>query len=173
MKKLIENLFKRKTKTIATNSWNDDFSGSWSSFVENPNLYKRKLLLERCREELCEFGDFGNIMFPIVRRVFAQTLANDLVSVQPLALPTGMLGFLDYNYEPKNLYKRELMLEKYNRKNNIFKSPGVYTVDRDITIYPPFDMVTEPGFSGANIEVPPLNVPELMFGNVENKKGLK
>lgn len=41
--------------------------------------------------------DFGNIMFPIARRVAAQTIGLDLVTVQPLAAPTGLITYLDYN----------------------------------------------------------------------------
>jgi hypothetical protein len=42
--------------------------------------------------------DFGNIMLPIARRVAAQTMGLDLVTVQPLEPPTGgLLEFLDYN----------------------------------------------------------------------------
>src|SRR5687768_15395045 len=40
-----------------------------------------------------------NIAFPIVRRVFAGLIANELVSVQPMALPSGLLFYLDYRYD--------------------------------------------------------------------------
>ena len=41
---------------------------------------------------------FTNIAFPIVRRVFGGLVANDLVSIQPMSLPSGLLFFLDYTY---------------------------------------------------------------------------
>jgi hypothetical protein len=41
---------------------------------------------------------FSNIAFPIVRRVFAGLLANQLVSIQPMALPSGLIFYLDYTY---------------------------------------------------------------------------
>ena len=41
---------------------------------------------------------FSNIAFPIVRRVFAGLLANELVSVQPMSLPSGLIFYLDYTY---------------------------------------------------------------------------
>ncbi len=41
---------------------------------------------------------FQNVAFPIVRRVFGGLIANELVSVQPLSLPSGLLFFLDYQY---------------------------------------------------------------------------
>jgi hypothetical protein len=40
---------------------------------------------------------FTNVAFPIVRRVFAGLIANEVVSVQPMSLPTGLLFYLDYN----------------------------------------------------------------------------
>jgi hypothetical protein len=41
---------------------------------------------------------FTNIAFPIVRRVFGGLIANDLVSIQPMSLPSGLLFYLDYSY---------------------------------------------------------------------------
>ena len=48
---------------------------------------------------LASSGDmrgFTNVAFPIVRRVFGGLIANDLVSVQPMSLPSGLLFYLDY-----------------------------------------------------------------------------
>ena len=50
---------------------------------------------------LTQSGDlrgFTNIAFPIVRRVFGGLVANDLVSIQPMSLPSGLLFYLDYTY---------------------------------------------------------------------------
>lgn len=41
---------------------------------------------------------FTNVAFPIVRRVFAGLIANEIVSVQPMSLPSGLLFYLDYTY---------------------------------------------------------------------------
>jgi hypothetical protein len=41
---------------------------------------------------------FSNVAFPIVRRVFGGLIANDLISVQPMSLPSGLLFYLDYTY---------------------------------------------------------------------------
>ena len=43
---------------------------------------------------------FATVAFPIVRRVFAGLIANDLVSVQPMSLPSGLIFFLDFVYSP-------------------------------------------------------------------------
>ncbi len=52
--------------------------------------------------EASSVGDvagFQNVAFPIVRRVFGGLIANELVSVQPMSLPSGLLFYLDYRYD--------------------------------------------------------------------------
>jgi hypothetical protein len=41
---------------------------------------------------------FATIAFPIVRRVFGGLVSNELVSVQPMSLPAGLIFYLDYTY---------------------------------------------------------------------------
>jgi hypothetical protein len=45
---------------------------------------------------------FDNIALPMVRRVFADVLGQDLVSVQPMNEPIGMLTHLDYTYDKRD-----------------------------------------------------------------------
>jgi hypothetical protein len=45
-----------------------------------------------------QLAGFTNVAFPIVRKVFAGLVANELVSVQAMSLPTGLLFYLDYTY---------------------------------------------------------------------------
>ena len=45
---------------------------------------------------------FAAVAFPIVRRVFAGLIANDLVSVQPMSLPSGLIFFLDFKVSDTN-----------------------------------------------------------------------
>lgn len=45
-----------------------------------------------------QVAGFTNVAFPIVRRVFAGLIANEIVSVQPMSLPSGLLFYLDYTY---------------------------------------------------------------------------
>lgn len=42
---------------------------------------------------------FQNIAFPMIRRVFAGLIANELVSVQPMSLPSGLLFYMDYRFD--------------------------------------------------------------------------
>jgi len=46
---------------------------------------------------------FASVAFPIVRRVFGGLLANDLVSVQPMSLPSGLIFFMDFTYTDNRL----------------------------------------------------------------------
>tara|TARA_R110000824_G_scaffold181468_3_gene362285 strand:+ start:2990 stop:4765 length:1776 start_codon:yes stop_codon:yes gene_type:complete len=39
---------------------------------------------------------FASVAFPIVRRVFGGLIANELVSVQPMSLPSGLIFFMDF-----------------------------------------------------------------------------
>ena len=41
---------------------------------------------------------FASVAFPLVRRVFGGLLANDVVSVQPMSLPSGLIFFLDFTF---------------------------------------------------------------------------
>jgi hypothetical protein len=46
---------------------------------------------------------FSAVAFPIVRRVFGGLIANDLVSVQPMSLPSGLIFFMDFTYGDSKL----------------------------------------------------------------------
>lgn len=52
--------------------------------------------------EVSDIKGFQNIAFPIVRRVFGGLIANELVSVQPMSLPSGLLFYLDYTMANAN-----------------------------------------------------------------------
>ena len=45
-----------------------------------------------------QLAGFTNVAFPIVRKVFAGLIANEIVSVQAMSLPAGLLFYLDYTY---------------------------------------------------------------------------
>jgi hypothetical protein len=57
--------------------------------------------------DLTKYWELKDFSLPLVRRVFSQLFAQDIVSVQPLAAPMGQLLYLDSRYddgdlEPKN-----------------------------------------------------------------------
>ena len=64
---------------------------------------------------------FSNIAFPIVRRVFGGLVANELVSVQPMSLPSGLLFYLDYTYGSSS--GTESQVSAYTSGSSIYNSP--------------------------------------------------
>ena len=60
----------------------------------------KELLRESSSLGAGDVEGFAAVAFPIVRRVFAGLIANQLVSVQPMSLPSGLIFFLDFVYSP-------------------------------------------------------------------------
>jgi hypothetical protein len=58
----------------------------------------KELLREANTMTSSDVEGFAAVAFPIVRRVFAGLIANDLVSVQPMSLPSGLIFFLDFTF---------------------------------------------------------------------------
>tara|TARA_Y100000310_G_scaffold104983_2_gene103311 strand:+ start:16255 stop:17973 length:1719 start_codon:yes stop_codon:yes gene_type:complete len=56
----------------------------------------KELLREASTMAAGDVEGFAAVAFPIVRRVFGGLIANDLVSVQPMSLPSGLIFFLDF-----------------------------------------------------------------------------
>ena len=59
----------------------------------------KELLREASAMAAGDVEGFAAVAFPIVRRVFGGLIANDLVSVQPMSLPSGLIFFLDFTHE--------------------------------------------------------------------------
>ena len=67
--------------------------GAMARLLENQ---AKELLRESSSMAAGDVEGFAAVAFPIVRRVFAGLIANDLVSVQPMSLPSGLIFFLDF-----------------------------------------------------------------------------
>lgn len=67
-----------------------------SFLLENEAKELRKL---NEQSTVSDIAGFNKIAFPLVRRVFAQLIANEIVSVQPMSLPSGLLFYLDFQYD--------------------------------------------------------------------------
>ena len=76
---------------------NDRKKASMARLLENQ---AKELLRESSSLAAGDVEGFAAVAFPIVRRVFAGLIANDLVSVQPMSLPSGLIFFLDFVYSP-------------------------------------------------------------------------
>jgi hypothetical protein len=73
----------------------DRQKNSMARLLENQ---AKELLRESSALRSGDVEGFAAVAFPIVRRVFAGLIANDLVSVQPMSLPSGLIFFLDFLY---------------------------------------------------------------------------
>ena len=58
----------------------------------------KELLREASTMAAGDVEGFAAVAFPIVRRVFGGLVANELVSVQPMSLPSGLIFFLDFQF---------------------------------------------------------------------------
>jgi|TARA_R110000824_G_scaffold62352_5_gene165181 hypothetical protein len=75
---------------------------------------------------------FSNIAFPIVRRVFGGLVANELVSIQPMSLPSGLLFYLDYTYgsdvggstDESTLVDGAPLASTYSKGQSIYNNPA-------------------------------------------------
>ena len=76
---------------------NDSNKNGMARLLEN----QAKQLLKEAAGSSMAAGDvegFASVAFPLVRRVFGGLLANDLVSVQPMSLPSGLIFFMDFTF---------------------------------------------------------------------------
>ena len=72
---------------------NDNSKDAMARLLENQ---AKELLRESSTMAGGDVEGFAAVAFPIVRRVFGNLIANDLVSVQPMSLPSGLIFFLDF-----------------------------------------------------------------------------
>ena len=90
----------REQREMITNRWEKIglLEGLEGNVKENcAQLYENQLsdmLLKEATESYSS-GQFETVAFPVIRRVFAKLLANDIVSVQALNLPIGKLYYIN------------------------------------------------------------------------------
>ena len=72
---------------------NDNKKNTMARLLENQAA---QLLKEATSMSAGDVEGFASVAFPIVRRVFGGLIANDLVSVQPMSLPSGLIFFMDF-----------------------------------------------------------------------------
>jgi len=72
---------------------NDTARNGMARLLENQ---AKELLRESSSMSAGDVEGFAAVAFPLVRRVFGNLIANELVSVQPMSLPSGLIFFLDF-----------------------------------------------------------------------------
>jgi hypothetical protein len=103
-------------RTIADESYVRMLSKKWGPMLEGIDTKTQAgrhraavtaILLENEMEHLrsltedtraANVGPFTKFIFPILRRVFPNLIANDIVSVQPMTAPVGAVFFFEYKY---------------------------------------------------------------------------
>jgi len=99
-------------QSIADESFTNSCVRKWDKLVGSiPQPYNRKVtavLLENEAGHLRSLnedtlsgntGDFVKYIFPILRRVFPNLIANQIVSVQPMTAPVGGIFYYEYKYD--------------------------------------------------------------------------
>jgi hypothetical protein len=89
----------RETREVVTNRWKQIglLEGLEGNVMENcAQLFENQLshMINESTDSASS-GQFETVAFPVIRRVFAKLLANDLVSVQALNLPIGKLYYIN------------------------------------------------------------------------------
>lgn len=89
----------REQREITTNRWEKIglLEGLEGNVKENcAQLFENQLsyMINEATDSASS-GQFETVAFPVIRRVFAKLLANDIVSVQALNLPIGKLYFIN------------------------------------------------------------------------------
>ena len=79
---------------------NDVTKNNMARLLENQ---AKELLREASTMAGGSVEGFSSVAFPIVRRVFGELIANELVSVQPMSLPSGLIFFLDFTFQATKL----------------------------------------------------------------------
>ena len=77
---------------------NEDKSQVIAQLLENQAVELRNQMLNE-ESQTAGVAGYNKIAFPLVRRVFGQLLASELVAVQPMSLPSGLLFFLDFKFD--------------------------------------------------------------------------
>jgi len=113
IEKLTEGIIKRdvqKEGQALLNKWektgllegieSDHGRSGMAALLENQ---AKELLREASTMAGGDVEGFAAVAFPIVRRVFGGLIANELVSVQPMSLPSGLIFFLDFTFNDTRL----------------------------------------------------------------------
>lgn len=59
---------------------------------------------------------FSNFHMPVVKRVFPSLIAQEIVSTQPMSLPSGLLFHLDYTYGKQKITFSNRKMRRNQRK---------------------------------------------------------
>jgi len=101
-----------EAKSVRDDSYGALLEDKWGNFLEGVNEpYTRRVMsllyenqFEDMRHQLQEdtlasnAGTYTKYIFPVLRRVFPNLIANEIVSVQPMTAPVGAVFFFEYKH---------------------------------------------------------------------------
>lgn len=104
-------ILENNKRTIADDGFTSALVRKWGELLEGiSNPYTRKVTavlmenesqwLQSLEEETktINVGSFTKFIFPVLRRVFPNLIANEVVSVQPMTAPIGAVFFFEFKY---------------------------------------------------------------------------
>ena len=117
-----EALLQKWERTGLLEGMDDVGRANMSRLLENQAA---QLLKETSTMSGGDVEGFAAVAFPIVRRVFGNLLAQDIVSVQPMSLPSGLIFFLDFTFSSDGLAGDNEDFRLGNRFGNSLYGGGV------------------------------------------------
>jgi len=96
---------------------NERTKNSMAVLLENQ---AKELLREASTMSAGDVEGFAAVAFPIVRRVFGGLIANELVSVQPMSLPSGLIFFLDFTFSDQRLKGTAVTEDGYQAGTSVY-----------------------------------------------------
>ena len=94
----LSTIMEKWSRTGLLKQLDDDKGQVVAQLLENQAVELRNQMLNE-ETQTANVAGYNKIAFPLVRRVFGQLLASELVAVQPMSLPSGLLFFLDFKYD--------------------------------------------------------------------------
>jgi hypothetical protein len=98
----LQGIMGKWSKTGLLKNLKEDKAQVVAQLLENQAVEARKQIIQEESSTTPNLAGYNKIAFPLVRRVFGQLLATELVSVQPMSLPSGLLFFLDFHFDRAN-----------------------------------------------------------------------
>ena len=117
-----EALLQKWERTGLLEGMDDVGRANMSRLLENQAA---QLLKETSTMSGGDVEGFAAVAFPIVRRVFGNLLAQDIVSVQPMSLPSGLIFFLDFTFSSDGSQSSAEEFRLGNRFGNSLYGGGV------------------------------------------------
>jgi hypothetical protein len=97
----LQGIMEKWSRTGLLKKLNEDKTQIVAQLLENQAVELRNVMLNE-ESQTGGIAGYNKIAFPLVRRVFGQLLAPELVAIQPMNLPSGLLFYLDFKYDRSN-----------------------------------------------------------------------